>query len=211
MHPGKPILFSRCCLCVQSEERQVKNSFQSWLLWITFSTALSSEAFLDISDTHTAHHSLALCQSLLCPIILNSKNTQWWNIDFLSNFCSACSWMPGKDSTLRRSVLDPTLCSLKRYIASSYSHLPLSMSFSWCLYYVLCSVAQLCPTLCDRRDCSPPGSSAHGLFQARILDWVAISSSRESSQLRKIQPVSPASPAMAGGFFTTEPAGSLCC
>ena len=177
MHTGKPILFSRCCpqvtfgLCVQSEERQVKNSFQSWLLWITFSTALSSGAFLDISDIHTVHHSLALCQSLLCPIILNSKNTQWWNIDFLSNFCSACSWMPSKDSTLRRSVLDPTLCSLvKRYTASSYSHLPPSVSFSWCVYYVLCSVAQLCPTLCDPRDCSPPGSSAHGLFQARILE-----------------------------------------
>ena len=42
--------------------------------------------------------------------------------------------------------------------------------------------AQSCPTLCDPVDCSPPGSSVHGIFQARILEWVAISSSRGSSQ-----------------------------
>ena len=35
-------------------------------------------------------------------------------------------------------------------------------------------LAQLCLTLCDPTDCSPPGSSAHGIFQARILEWVAI-------------------------------------
>ena len=35
-------------------------------------------------------------------------------------------------------------------------------------------VAQLCPTLLDPMDCSPPGSSVHGIFQARVLEWVAI-------------------------------------
>ena len=37
-------------------------------------------------------------------------------------------------------------------------------------------VAQSCPTLCDPMDCSLPGSSVHGIFQARILEWVAIPS-----------------------------------
>ena len=46
---------------------------------------------------------------------------------------------------------------------------------------VLCLVAQSCPTLCDPVDCSPPGFSAHGILQARILEWVAISFSRGSS------------------------------
>ena len=32
-------------------------------------------------------------------------------------------------------------------------------------------VAQSCPTLCDTMDCNPPGSSAHGIFQARVLEW----------------------------------------
>ena len=41
--------------------------------------------------------------------------------------------------------------------------------------------AQSCLTLCDPMDCSPPGSSVHGILQARILEWVAISFSRGSS------------------------------
>ena len=47
----------------------------------------------------------------------------------------------------------------------------------------MCSVAQSCLTLCDPVDGSPPESSVHGIFQTRILEWVAISFSRESSQL----------------------------
>ena len=39
-------------------------------------------------------------------------------------------------------------------------------------------VAQLCPTLCDPMDCSLPGSSVHGIFQARVLEWGAIAFSR---------------------------------
>ena len=45
-------------------------------------------------------------------------------------------------------------------------------------------VAQSYPTLCDPMDCSLPGSSVHGIFQARVLEWVAISFSRASSQPR---------------------------
>ena len=40
---------------------------------------------------------------------------------------------------------------------------------------------QLCPTLCNPMDSSLPGSSVHGIFQARILEWVAMPSSRVSS------------------------------
>ena len=45
-------------------------------------------------------------------------------------------------------------------------------------------VTQSCLTLCDPVDCSPPGSSVHGILQARILKWVAMSSSKGSSRLR---------------------------
>ena len=48
----------------------------------------------------------------------------------------------------------------------------------------VCSLTQSCLTLCDPMDCSLPGSSVHGIFQARILEWVATSFSRESSQPR---------------------------
>ena len=49
----------------------------------------------------------------------------------------------------------------------------------------VCVCAQSCPTLCDLMDCSPPGSSVHRIFQARILEWVAIFYSRGSSQPRE--------------------------
>ena len=45
-------------------------------------------------------------------------------------------------------------------------------------------VTHLCPTLCNLMDCSLPGSSVHGILQARVLEWVAISLSRGSSQPR---------------------------
>ena len=57
---------------------------------------------------------------------------------------------------------------------------------------------------CNAMDCSPPGSSVRGIVQERILEWVAISSSKESSQPR-MEPVSPVSSMLAGGFLTTEP------
>ena len=45
-------------------------------------------------------------------------------------------------------------------------------------------VAQSCPTLCDPVDCGLPGSSVHGIFQAIVLEWIAISFSRGSSKPR---------------------------
>ena len=56
-------------------------------------------------------------------------------------------------------------------------------------------------------DCSPAGSSLHGVFQARVLEWVAISSSRGSPgdlPNPRIEPASLSSPALAGRFFTTR-------
>ena len=50
--------------------------------------------------------------------------------------------------------------------------------------YGVVSVAQSCLTLCNPMDYSPPGSSVHGILQARILEWVAMSFSRGSSQPR---------------------------
>ena len=62
---------------------------------------------------------------------------------------------------------------------------------------------QSCLTLCNPLDRSPPGSSVHGVSQARILEWVVISFSRGSSQPRD-QTAYLTSSAFAGGFFTTS-------
>ena len=67
--------------------------------------------------------------------------------------------------------------------------------------------AQLCPTLCDTLDCSPPSSTVHGILQARILKQVTISFSRDLPD----PGIETASPAMANGFFTTQPPGQPLC
>ena len=70
-----------------------------------------------------------------------------------------------------------------------------------CFSSSLCS--QLCLTLCDPKDCSPPGSSVHGILKARMLEWVAISSSRGTSPPRDQTCMSSVS-CIAGGLFTTK-------
>ena len=77
-----------------------------------------------------------------------------------------------------------------------------------CVCMCVCARAHApsCPTLCDPMDCSPPGSSVHGIFQARILEWVSISYFRGSSD-PGMETTSLVSPALAGRFFNTGPPG----
>ena len=66
--------------------------------------------------------------------------------------------------------------------------------------------ARSCLPLCDPMDCSPPGSSVHGLLQETLLERVAISFSRQSSRPR-IEPEPLAPPALTGRFITPWPPG----
>ena len=72
--------------------------------------------------------------------------------------------------------------SLIQFSVDGWSCVP-SLLFDWRPNYCEWS-PQSCPTLCDPMDCSLPGSSLHGILQARVLEWVAISFSRGSSLLR---------------------------
>ena len=67
----------------------------------------------------------------------------------------------------------------------------------------MCSDPESCLTLYNPLDCSPPGSSVYEILQARILEWVAISSSRGSSQPRDQTHVSY----IAGRCFISETSG----
>ena len=67
--------------------------------------------------------------------------------------------------------------------------------------YVL--VAQSCPTICDPMDCSPLSSSVHGILQARILEWVAMSFSRDIPD----PDIEPGSPALQAESLLSEPPG----
>ena len=72
------------------------------------------------------------------------------------------------------------------------------------LILVHAKLLQACPILCDPVDCSPPDSSVHGILQSRILQWVAMPSSRESSCPRDGNCVSILLYQLAGAFFTTS-------
>ena len=69
--------------------------------------------------------------------------------------------------------------------------------------YAVCSVTQLCLTLCGPVDCSSPGSSVHGIFQARILEWLPFPPPGALPDPK----VEPRSPALAGSLFTAEAPG----
>ena len=88
----------------------------------------------------------------------------------------------------RLSIHQPGTCSPTWKLPK-----PSASGFLWQLHYAFMSdhiiivnseVAQLCPTLCDPMDCSLPGSSVHGIFQAIVLEWIATSFSRGSSRHR---------------------------
>ena len=69
------------------------------------------------------------------------------------------------------------ICYLKNKQACHPADTFVDCKYFW---YIL----QSCPTLCDPMDCSLSGSSVHGIFQARVLEWIAISFSRGSSRPR---------------------------
>ena len=78
--------------------------------------------------------------------------------------------------------------SLRPGLPNRFIYLHLGFSLAGVMYRQKCMhtcfIAQSYPTLCHRMDCSPPGSSVHRILQARMLEWIAISSSRGSSRPR---------------------------
>ena len=79
-------------------------------------------------------------------------------------------------------IMEPSVVNIfkgdrAKYLADTYTK---AVGAEWFSEFCVL-VAQSCPALCNPTDCSPPGSSVRGIFQARILEWVAISSSRGSS------------------------------
>ena len=89
------------------------------------------------------------------------------------------------------------LSSDRRLVTSDWRHL-VSLRLCRPSACVRAKSLQSCLTLCDRMNCSPPGSSVHGISQARILEWVAMPSSRGSSRPSD-QTESPEAPALQVG------------
>ena len=122
----------------------------------------------------------------ICIVVVQSLSHVWlfitpWTVACQTSLSSTISW------------------SLLRFMS-----IELMMPSNHCILcgpILLCVCTkslQSCLTLCDAMDCSPPGSSVHGILQAWILKWVAMPSSRGSSWLRDQTCIS----CIAGQFFT---------
>ena len=75
-------------------------------------------------------------------------------------------------------------CAGVSFISQLHAYPSTRLPFLFTTVKVKMLVTQSCPTLCDSLDCTLPGSSVHGILQARILEWLAMPSSRGSSQPR---------------------------
>ena len=109
--------------------------------------------------------------------------------------CIASCFYQRPQSSRRENLQHPA----PQYLGlPSYSQL-LALKNWLALPAVVVVVAQARPALCDPMDCSPPGSSVHGILPARILKWVAMPFSRGSSQSR--------SPTLQEDSLLSEPPG----
>ena len=135
--------------------------------------SINSSAFFIVQLSHsymTTGKTIALTRwafvgkemSLLFNML--SISLYWISLIWTSLVAQRLKCLPGMQETRVRSLGRED--SLEKEMAAHFRH------------------SQLCLALCDPMDCSLPGSSLHGILQARVLEWVAISFSRGSSQPR---------------------------
>ena len=132
-------------------------------------------------------------------LLLNLKLYIWILLYYFSTFycffkSPSCTWYKRKGDWQ----------GTKWYISHSFPYIIILYSINTKLIFlneVYCAYFS-CVWHCNPLDCSPPGSSVHGIFHARILEWVAFSISRGSFRPRDRTHVSCVSP-LAGWFFTS--------
>ena len=158
----------------------------SWLRYcLTSAAAKSLQSCLSLCDPKDGSS-----PGSPLPRILQARTLEWVAI----SFSNAWKWKVKGKSLSPVWLSDPMDCSLPcssvhgifqtrvlEWIVIAFSLLPLQLSkFNIPIKPTMCSVALLCPTLYGSLDCTPPGSSVPGIFQARILEWLAISFSKGS-------------------------------
>ena len=146
-------------------------------------------------STHYCHQQ----QERLCCISRLSPHSLTWCECHGSHFClqnvanKTDAWVETDKQARNGSLSDVCVCVRARVCV--------------CVCVCVCALwLQSCLNLWNPMDCSPPGSSVHGMLQARIPKWVGVSSSRGCSRPRDRSCVSSAS-CIAGKFFITEPLG----
>ena len=179
----------------QAESRRVKNSGELLCMWLTVSGFMVMGL---VSGLSLANHSDS--ESFLVAHALCSQDgCQWegfWEVvgHVASPFDLSQILLVGGGLLAPCSSLGPPVIKQLTQMLTMVSG-----QGEWFQSVLCCAKAlQSCPTLCNPMDCSPSGYSVHGILHSRILEWVAILSSRGSSQPRDRTRVS----CIAGGFFT---------
>ena len=162
----------------------MEGSFDCWALWWTWIDKVGEETLDSYTDIHFGMRRFGETETQIKRNRIKGKRLK-----------KCCILLPAKMLTQTTKPQEISgLCVFligthARYNILSYGEMWKNIlkkeKKSWFgNRKVKSEVAQLCPTLCDPVDCSPPGSSIHGILQARILEWVAISFSRGSSRPR---------------------------
>ena len=137
----------------------------------------------------------------MCPLIIYQQTLKSSWLELCSVF--TFMWLCWHNSPASRVVYLWRFSLVYNFVFSLELAIIL---FCICLAFSVRACVLSCVWLCDPMDCSPSGFSVHAVFQARMLEWVAISSSRGSSWPRDRTHVSCLS-FTAGEFFTSEPQG----
>ena len=188
------------------------------LICLTLWGTAVQEAKLLFSQTGVSFLFTTAITSLLKPATYSTFYTSTFNLLFLSlkmywKWCHSCHSLHltiflGNFYSLGNNDLSVKLCYYTQadtqtfHVAvflqnlNSLTRVPYTWKQKY--FFMRSEVTQSCATLWDLMNCSLPGSSVHGLFQARVLEWVAISFSRGSSQPRDWTQVSH----IAGRCFT---------
>ena len=112
---------------------------------------------------------------------VRNKFLRWWkrSLTSLPKKLRDCNQEPRSWATFSVKMSLISLAHRSRLMIKIFLSPKPAPLLAWILWKS--EVARLCPTLCDPMDCSLPGSFVHGIFQARVLEWVAISFSKGSS------------------------------
>ena len=140
--------------------------------------------------------SLSICHEALFPHLFAMR--QWDGMLWSSFF-----WMLS---------FKPCFLLLALYLPLKIPHTYQALNWRFGSFFIpiiliaVCSVTQLCLTLWDSKDCSLPGSAVHGIFQARMVEWVAFPTPRDLPD-PGIKPSSFESPVLAGSTLSLMPPG----